>query len=144
MSSDLDRDTSPPRTSLSPSLLVEFENEVENKRRGLLSNIIIEWSRKKLGLNDSVGAIVLVTFLLSMKLLVFSTLISLLFNHALPKLTYSALASFLTAFSFGIIKFLDHHIFSSSSNDFPRNLKSYSFAWLESGKAPIALLLSLR
>jgi hypothetical protein len=63
--------------------------------------------------------------LLAAALFLITIIISLLFNQSLPDLTYSALTSFLTAFTFGIIKLLDHHTFSSSSNDFPRNLKLY-------------------
>ncbi len=111
---------------ISIDLKNEFTKEIETKRESLLSNIVIDGCIRKLSLKPSVWAILVVTGLLTLALFGVTIAISLLFNRSLPKLTFSALASFLTAFSFGIIKFLDHYTFSSGLSDFPRNIVSYA------------------
>jgi hypothetical protein len=55
-----------------------------------------------------------------------TTLISLAIDHTGPSLLSSVLASLLTGFSFGIIKYLDYHLISSRPDGFPKNLAEYA------------------
>lgn len=111
---------------VSSALQRKFISTVDSRQRLQLSNIVINYGLKKIRLALSVRAILYVTLVSATLLWVVTTLISLAFNHSPPALISSVLASLLTAFSFGIIKYLDYHLISSRSDGFPKNLADFA------------------
>lgn len=111
--------------NISSSLKRKFEKRIELRQKRLLSNIIINYGIHKLRLKVSTQTIIYVTFILALLLFLVTTIISVLISRSVPVLTFALLASFLTAFSFGVIKYLDHHILSANLNAFPKNLRLF-------------------
>ncbi len=108
------------------SLHREFLTTLESRQKLQLSNVVINYGLKMLRLDASVKSIIYVTAVLAMLLWVLTTLLTLIVNHSRPAVISTLLVSFLTAFSFGIIKYLDYHLISSRSNIFPQNLSDYA------------------
>jgi hypothetical protein len=112
--------------NVSTSLKRKFEKRIELRQQLLLSNIIINYGIRKLHFKVSTQTIIYVTFILAILLYIITTLLSILFGESAPVFTFAFLASFLTAFSFGVIKYLDHHILSVSFDAFPKNLVDFA------------------
>src|ERR1044072_8762934 len=98
----------------------KFEEElVESMRAKLLSNIVIFNSIRFLHLRDSLGTTSIVIVVLTCLLYILATIISKLFDRTAPVLSPAALlASFLTAFSFGVMKILYDDILVPNAKNF--------------------------
>jgi len=103
-------------------LTEEFHTLIEKRQTLQLSNIVVNFGLKTFRLDLSVKSILIVTLIFSLILFGVTTLISLIFDRALPDIPSAVLTSFLTAFSFAIIKYLDYHILASRTHGFPRDL----------------------
>ena len=99
---------------------IKFEEEVvESMRAKLLSNIVIFNSIRLLHLRDSLGTTSIVIVVLTCLLYILATIISKLFDRTAPVLSPAALlASFLTAFSFGVMKILYDDILVPNAKNF--------------------------
>ena len=109
-----------------PSLKTKYLNTVEARDTRQLSNIVINGCLKALRLNLSTASIIYAALFLAVLIWIVTTVISIAVDGAAPAFASSALASLLTGLSFGIIKYLDHHLISSRQTSFPKNLADYA------------------
>ena len=94
---------------------LDLKAEMGRFRRDLLANLVLNKLLSLLHFKDTLWGAIGATTALAFVLYLMTTLLSLAFNHSAPMPLYSALASILTATSFGIIKVLHDGIFTEGS-----------------------------
>jgi hypothetical protein len=102
-------------TSLASGSRTDLEQDlttlIDSTGVRLLANIVINSGIRILHLKDTVGATLAVTTILSVLIYLATTLLGRVFDRSAPLLIFpSAVASFITALSFGIIKTLHDNI----------------------------------